>query len=388
MLTRQNTLLKRFIDVREHTTFLCLPLCIEDYGAQPIVDASPPKWHLAHTTWFFEAFILVPHFSEYKLFNPNFGFLFNSYYESFGERVKRAHRGHLTRPTVQDIYDYREYVDKKIIALFESFQWDQNLLELIELGLQHEQQHQELLLADIKYIFGRNPLFPSYSNGPQYKNTGSSDLRFIQIPEGLYSIGFEGNGFCFDNEKGFHKTYLHSFEISNALVTNREYLEFIQDKGYECFNLWHEEGWAFIKQHNIQSPLYWHNIDGVWYHYTFQGLQKIEDNAPVCHVSFYEAYAYAEWRQLRLPTEFEWEVAASHCVWGERWEWTQSAFLPYPRFRKESGALGEYNGKFMINQMVLRGASEVTPPSHQRVTYRNFFHPHVRHQFSGIRLSK
>jgi ergothioneine biosynthesis protein EgtB len=388
MINKHHVLLSKYKDIREHSAFLCLPLSIEDYGAQPILDASPPKWHLAHTTWFFETFILAPHCQGYDLFNPSFGFLFNSYYESFGDRVKRANRGHLTRPTVEEIYDYRQYVDHKISEFLANNRLDSHILELVEMGLQHEQQHQELLQADIKYILGTNPLFPAYSNGEESKKTDPAKAQFIEISEGLYPIGFEGPGFCFDHEKGCHKTYLHPFEISSSLVTNGEYLEFIQDKGYEKHGLWHEEGWTFINHNNIRAPLYWHFIDGQWHHYTSRGLQKIEHNDSLCHISFYEAYAYAEWKQLRLPTEFEWEVAASKLSWGMRWEWTQSAFLPYPGFRKEPGALGEYNGKFMINQMVLRGASEATPVSHRRLTYRNFFHPHIRNQFTGIRLAQ
>jgi ergothioneine biosynthesis protein EgtB len=263
---------------------------------------------------------------------------------------------------------------------------------LVVLGLHHEQQHQELFLADLKYIFACNPLFPVYDaeNVLEEKGefTASETAEFVEINNGIYEIGYDENGFCFDNELGRHKVYLHDFSISKNPVTNGEFLKFIEAGGYENFNLWHSEGWDWVQQNEIKNPLYWHHSDGEWFQFTLSGLRRVLPENPVCHVSFYEAAAFAEWKNLRLPTEFEWEAASAKFGWGTRWEWTNSAYLPYPNFKKAAGAIGEYNGKFMINQMVLRGASVATPPNHSRPTYRNFFHPHLRWQFTGIRLAK
>ncbi len=381
-------LLNTYNTIRAGTVDLCMPLCTEDYGVQPIIDVSPPKWHLAHTTWFFETFILVPYMKGYKVFNSDFAHLFNSYYESCGDRVLRSERGNLTRPTVKEIYAYREYVDQNIRKLLAGSVLESSLQELFIIGLEHEQQHQELLQADIKYIFGTHPLLPAYRQETQQQINPKKNPQFIKINEGVYPIGATESAFSFDNEKGRHNTYIHPFEIADSLVTNGDYLEFIKNKGYETFSLWHDEGWAFINHHHLKAPLYWQKREDEWFYYTLQGLQKMNENEPVGHVSFYEAHAYADWAGMRLPTEFEWEVAAPHFSWGERWEWTQSAYLPYPGFQKESGAIGEYNGKFMVNQMVLRGASCATSLQQKRITYRNFFHPHIRHQFSGIRLAR
>jgi len=261
--------------------------------------------------------------------------------------------------------------------------------QLVVLGLNHEQQHQELFLTDLKYTFSLNPLFPAYrENFAPEEIAESGSESFVEISEGIYEIGYDGSGFCFDNELARHKTYLNDFEIATRLVTNIEYLEFIQDGGYRDHRLWHSEGWDWVNQNKVSSPLYWHEHDGEWHHFTLGGLRLLPLNAPVCHISYYEAAAYAEWRELRLPTEFEWEAASGKFNWGLRWEWTNSAYLPYPGFRKAAGAVGEYNGKFMINQMVLRGSSVATPEGHSRATYRNFFHPHLRWQFNGIRLAK
>ena len=263
------------------------------------------------------------------------------------------------------------------------------LRDLVVLGLQHEQQHQELLLADIKYIFSCNPLFPNYDAAILWEEKSEPDApEWIEMASGKYDIGWAGDGFCFDNELGRHTVWLSAFALCKSLVTNAEYLEFIADGGYQNFSLWHAEGWDWVQHNQITAPLYWYNKDGAWWQFTLAGLRKLKPDAPVCHVSFYEAAALAEWKQMRLPTEFEWEAAASQFDWGLRWEWTNSAYLPYPNFRKASGAVGEYNGKFMINQMVLRGASIATPPHHSRLTYRNFFHPPLRWQFTGIRLAK
>jgi ergothioneine biosynthesis protein EgtB len=263
----------------------------------------------------------------------------------------------------------------------------EELRELLLLGFNHEEQHQELLFTDIKYILGNNPLFPAYRNF-ESKQIKLGDTGFLNIPEGLYQIGYTGKDFCFDNELSWHTVYLPAYEISAALVTNGEYLEFINSGAYKNFSYWHAEGWDWVKANNIEAPLYWYFIDSEWWNYTLEGLHKIQLNEAVCHVSFYEAAAYAAWKGLRLPTEFEWEVAATRFNWGSRWEWTESAYLPYPGFSKAAGAIGEYNGKFMVNQKVLRGSSEVTSPGHSRITYRNFFHPHLRWQYTGIRLAK
>jgi ergothioneine biosynthesis protein EgtB len=380
--------LTRYSEIRRYSIEICSPLEIEDYVVQPIVDVSPPKWHLGHTTWFFETFILESYFPEYTVFDSQYNFVFNSYYETVGARVIRTDRGNLSRPSVADIYKYREYVDRKIGDFLLSEYMTREIEALLELGLNHEQQHQELLITDIKYILGHNPLFPPYKKDKISNENSEINQKMISFSEGIYEIGFNGKGFCFDNELNRHKVYLNDFEISNRLVTNREYLEFMNDDGYGDFRHWHSEGWDWVKQHHAQSPLYWHYIDGEWMNYTLNGLQKIDLDEPVCHISFFEASAFASWKGMRLPTEAEWEVASHRFSWGRRWEWTNSSYLPYPGFKKEAGAVGEYNGKFMINQMVLRGASEVTPLGHSRNTYRNFFQTDLQWQFTGIRLAK
>lgn len=379
---------KKYTEIRNHTKKICEPLETEDYVVQPTVDVSPPKWHLGHTTWFFETFILIPNFSNYKIFNDQYNFVFNSYYETVGARVIRTDRGNLSRPTVADVYKYRHYVDEKMMDLLANFSLDDSLKALIELGLNHEQQHQELLITDIKYILGHNPLFPAYSKDYHTNRIVKKSTEMINIPKGMYEIGFEGEGFCFDNELGRHLVFVNDFKISKELVTNGEYLDFIQAGGYEDFRFWHAEGWDWVKNNQANSPLYWHLIDGRWMYYTLSGLKEINLEEDLCHVNFYEASAYAAWKEKRLPTEFEWEIAADHINWGKRWEWTNSAYLPYPGFKKEAGAVGEYNGKFMVNQMVLRGASEATSPSHSRKTYRNFFATNLQWQFMGIRLAE
>jgi ergothioneine biosynthesis protein EgtB len=374
--------------VRKLTEQICAPLHTEDYVVQPVADVSPPKWHMGHTSWFFETFILKPYFMGYQEFDPQYNFVFNSYYETVGTRVIRTDRGNLSRPTVADIYKYREYVDEAM----DKFLCDEpakDVQELLILGLNHEQQHQELLYTDIKYILGHNPLFPAYSKDyVPPKVDEQADLKFIPIKEGIYEIGFNGKGFCFDNELSRHKVYLNPFEVSSQLVTNREYLQFINSGGYQDFRYWHAEGWDWVNKNHVTAPLYWHNINNTWHNYTYTGLQPLDLNATLCHISYFEASAYAAWKGMRLPTEFEWEAASDQFNWGSRWEWTESSYLPYPGFVKAPGAIGEYNGKFMVNQQVLRGASEVTSPGHSRATYRNFFQTHLQWQFTGIRLTR
>lgn len=384
------SIVANFLKTRQRTETIVSPLKIEDFSAQPIVDVSPPKWHLAHTTWFFERFVLKQFKENYLEFHPQFEFLFNSYYESIGQRVERPKRGAMTRPTVEEVFAYRSYVTETVAELLKSNTSNQ-LEELVLLGINHEQQHQELLLTDIKYILFQHPIYPVYSKEELINENKIEDFNqdWKKVNEGLYEIGFKGEkDFCFDNEKGQHKVWLDEFSISNKLVTNAEYLEFVESGGYQNFKYWLQEGWSWVTENNIKHPLYWVKQDNNWFQFTLSGLQPIDLNAPVSHVSHYEADAYADFMGLRLPTEFEWEAASNQFTWGKRWEHTRSAYLAYPNFNKAPGAIGEYNGKFMINQMVLRGASVVTPQKHSKNTYRNFFHPHLQWQFTGIRLIK
>jgi ergothioneine biosynthesis protein EgtB len=401
-LTEPEPLLNFYDRVRAYTEYLCEPLEIEDYIPQPTVDVSPPKWNIGHTTWFFEEMLLKKVVPQYQVFDPNFGFLFNSYYNSIGERTARDHRGDLSRPTVKRVFEYRHYVDEKMRQLLsvppavaggssppESGHNGISLGDIVVLGLNHEQQHQELFLTDLKYTFSVNPLFFPYKENYAPEEVADRGTEgFTSLEAGIHEIGHSGEGFCFDNELSRHKVYVDDFSISNRLVTNAEFLEFIEDGAYREPLLWHSEGWDWINRENVTAPLYWHNRDGEWLHYTLGGLRTLPPNAPVCHVSLYEASAFAEWKGMRLPTEFEWEAANANFDWDLRWEWTNSAYLPYPGFLKPDGAVGEYNGKFMMNQMVLRGASVATSEGHSRPTYRNFFHPHLRWQFTGIRLAK
>jgi ergothioneine biosynthesis protein EgtB len=343
------TLLDQYHHVRRHTEQICGLLQPEDHVPQPVPFVSPPKWHLAHTSWFFEEFLLKPHLPGYNVFNDDFSYLFNSYYNNVGKRVLRNNRGAITRPPTSSIIEYRHYVDMHMELLLQLKAGHDDVHELIELGLNHEQQHQELLYTDIKYILSCNPISPVYNEVIHWEKQHNIEEGFVTVEEGVYEIGFNGDGFSFDNEHNRHKVYLNQFEISKALVTNGEFLEFIDAGGYKDFNLWLDEGWSWVNENQITAPL---------------------------------------WKKMRLPTEAEWEVASASLNWGRRWEWTHSAYLPYPGFAKPEGAVGEYNGKFMINQMVLRGASCATPEGHSRTTYRNFFHPDERWQFNGIRLVK
>lgn len=382
-----DSLLDFFLETRKHSEDICQPLEIEDYVVQPVIDVSPPKWHLGHTTWFFEEFILKPHAKDYTLFDEDFSFVFNSYYETVGKRVVRSDRGNLSRPSVKKVYEYRKYVTEGIKKFLATDQ-NEEINAVLEIGIHHEKQHQELLLTDIKYILGNNPLLPEYSKEFEDHPIENHQQDWIAVEEGVYEIGHNSSDFCYDNELGKHKVYLHSYEVSNKLVTNGEFIEFIEAGGYQRFDIWHAEGWDWVSQNQVIAPFYWHNIDGDWYNYTAQGLQKVKADASLTHISYFEAFAYAQWKGLRLPTEFEWEAAQAFFPWGKRWEWTESAYLPYPNYQKADGALGEYNGKFMVNQKVLRGGSVATPIKHTRHTYRNFFHPQLRWQFTGLRLAK
>ncbi len=373
--------------VRSRTEELCAPLFVEDYVPQPVDFVSPPKWHLAHSSWFFEEMILKSFVPNHKEFDPNFGFLFNSYYQSVGERAVRNQRGIITRPSVEEVYSFREYVDKAMIQLLSDNTSDE-LKKLVILGLNHEQQHQELLITDLKFTLSLNPIYPVYDKNFSLINDENEESGWVKIDEGLYQIGHTGNDFCFDNELGVHQVFTHGFEIRKSCVTNAEFIEFIEAGGYSSFQFWLDEGWSWVQENNMEAPLYWEKQNGEWYAYTLQGFQKIDSDSILAHISFYEAQAFATWKGMRLPTEFEWEIASDKIKWGKRWEWTNSAYLPYPNFKIAEGAVGEYNGKFMINTMVLRGASTATPEGHSRKTYRNFFHPKHRWQVTGIRLVK
>ncbi|UCS92950.1 ergothioneine biosynthesis protein EgtB [Echinicola marina] len=373
---------EKYKQVRDWTIDLCSHLETEDFVVQASEHVSPAKWHLAHTTWFFETFVLKKHLDDYKEFHPDFSYFFNSYYNAVGERISRNQRGLMTRPSVEDVFDYRDYIDEQMQLLFAQA-INEELRETIVLGLNHEQQHQELLITDLKYNLWLNPMRPAVLNIREY--AAQENRGWQKINQGLYSIGFDGEGFCYDNEQGKHQVYLEEFSISTNLVTNGEYLQFVKSGGYQNHEYWLSDAWAWLAENRISLPLYWEEIDGKYRCYTLDGLKELDLSAPVTHVSYYEAAAYVEWAGYRLPTEAEWEIASDKFNWGDRWEWTNSAYLPYPGYKKAAGAIGEYNGKFMINQMVLRGASVATSLGHSRKTYRNFFHPQYRWQFTGIR---
>lgn len=384
------TLLESYQKVRAHTEQICKPLSVEDYAMQPFSFGSPAKWHLAHTSWFFETFVLKEHSSGYELFDEKFLFYFNSYYQTLGERQQRDQRAWLTRPSVERVYEYRKHVDQAMASLLDG-KVTSEIESLLTIGLQHEQQHQELLLTDLKVGFSVQPFDVAYDTHPIISDgevLSNSIAEWISVKEGTYEIGHDGNGFAFDNEHSRHKVYLNAYQISSSPVTTGEFIEFIEDGGYENFKYWHDEAWHWLQDENIKLPMYWRKeLDG-YSQFTLSGRRAITGKEIMQHVSFYEAAAFAAWRGCRLPTEAEWEIANNQFSWGVVWEWTNSAYLPYPGYRKPEGAVGEYNGKFMVNQMVLRGSSIATSANHSRPTYRNFFHTNLRWQFTGIRLAK
>jgi ergothioneine biosynthesis protein EgtB len=399
-----------FTKVRNKTNQLCQLLSTEDYVLQTMDDVSPPKWHLGHTTWFFETFLLKPNIKNYQSFNPIFYNIFNSYYEGIGKPFARHHRGFLSRPTVTEIYKYREYIDHYTSQLINT-SLDKNIFFIIKLGLQHEQQHQELLLMDIKYNFSHHPEFIIYQNNEILSSNGRIDLRWIEMKKGIAEIGCNNDQFCFDNELPLHEQIVYPYSMAARLVTNEEYCEFIEAGGYQNPAYWLADGWQQIQAEGLIAPLYWFLMDKKWFIYTLSGLKPLNPYDPVVHVNYYEADAYARFKKARLPTESEWEhlvklkqldpeegnflesnILHPQCgkyqFFGDAWEWTSSLYSPYPGFKPFNGSLSEYNNKFMSNQMVLRGGSCVTPRSHIRATYRNFFQPNKRWQFSGIRLAK
>ncbi len=379
-----------FRAVRAETERRAALLSAEDQVVQSMPDASPTKWHRAHVTWFFEQFLLSPHAKNYRVFDERFAYLYNSYYVSAGPRAARPQRGLVTRPSAAEVAAYRAHVDEAVVALIETAQDFDSLVPIIEIGLNHEQQHQELLLTDILHAFSLNETHPVYDPDWQWPR-GDGERATAQI-EGIYTIGHRGDGFCFDNEQPAHQVLLLPVRINSSLVTNGEWQEFMADGGYTTPTLWLSDGWATVETQGWNAPGYWWERDDAWFQMTLGGLCRVEPDRPVCHVSYYEADAFARWSGKDLPSESEWEVAAKSGILGDAfgvvWQWTRSAYAPYPGYKAAAGALGEYNGKFMVNQMVLRGASFATPAGHSRTTYRNFFYPAARWQFSGLRLAE
>lgn len=413
--TSEVEILQAFLQIRQDSENICAPLEIEDYGIQTIDDTSPPKWHLAHTSWFFETFILKPFLKNYKEFHPLFAHLFNSYYELAGTYHPRPERGLLSRPTVKEVYAYRSHINHAMQELLADLQHDDrsNIEMLTNIGMHHEQQHQELILTDIKHIFACNPLKPVYRELIVPAGNTAINMGWHEQAGGVYEVGANFNDqFVYDNETPRHKQYIKAYSIASCLITNGEYLSFMEDGGYQRPEFWLSDGWKTVRSQNWQSPLYWEKHDNQWYIMSLSGLRKLDDYAPVSHVSFYEADAYARWSEKRLPFEGEWEVVANNIAiegnfrdqdylqpiaatttgltqfYGDVWEWTRSSYAAYPGYKATPGALGEYNGKFMNSQMVLRGGSCFTPANHIRTSYRNFFYPKDRWQMSGIRLAE
>jgi ergothioneine biosynthesis protein EgtB len=400
---------ERYREIRRTTLELTRPFSAEDQMLQSMPDASPAKWHLAHTTWFFETFILSPHVRGYQPFDSRYQYLFNSYYKQLGSHPYRGARGLMSRPSLNEIHAYRSHVDDAMLRHLESV--NEQTAALIELGLNHEQQHQELILTDIKHALWSMPLRPERVSQPRAVSI-TLPLQWMNFEGGIHQIGHAGTGFAFDNEGPRHGVLLRVFRIASRLVTNAEYLQFMNEGGYRRPELWLSDGWDTVCSQGWNSPLYWEESDGRWFEFTFAGMKELDPASPVCHVSYYEADAYARWSKARLPLEEEWEVAAAQApstgtfledgsfhpqpargkglqqIFGDVWEWTSSPYMAYPGFEPAKGLIGEYNGKFMCNQFVLRGGSCATPSSHIRATYRNFFPPHARWQFMGIRLAK
>ena len=372
--------------VRSRTEELAAPLSAEDQTVQSMPDASPTKWHLAHTTWFFETFVLRPHAKDYRVFDPAFEYLFNSYYEAVGPRHPRPQRGLITRPGVEEVLAYRRHVTA---AMLDFLQTDHVAGDLVELGLHHEQQHQELILMDIKHALSMNPLRPAYRSVQAMTARVPAIVGWREFEGGLVETGHGGQGFAFDNEGPRHRSWLDAFAIALRPVNCGEYIAFMEDGGYQRPEFWLSAGWDCVNQRSWDSPLYWEKKDGVWHVFTLSGLEPVDPSRPVCHVSAFEAAAYAKWAGKRLPREAEWEIAAEAVQGtGEVWEWTASPYVAYPGYREPAGAIGEYNGKFMASQMVLRGVCAATPAGHVRPTYRNFFPPDARWMFGGIRLAE
>jgi ergothioneine biosynthesis protein EgtB len=386
-------LAEAFFAVRNETERRAAPLSPEDQLIQSMPDASPAKWHRAHTTWFFEQFLLGEHCAGYKPFHPDYAFLFNSYYVSAGPRHARHQRGHLTRPGADEITAYRRHVDAATVRFFHEATDDKltAIAPLVEVGLNHEQQHQELMLTDILHAFAQNPIPPAYDASWRFPASTRAGEDWVELNEGIHGIGHSGETFHFDNEKPVHRALVGPVRLARNLVTNAEWLAFIADGGYSRPTLWLMDGFATATNEQWQAPGHWRQIDGTWHVMTLAGLKPVDPQSAVCHVSYYEADAFARWSGKHLPTEMEWEVAsrAGHLndAFGIVWQWTRSAYAPYPGYRAIEGALGEYNGKFMVNQLVLRGSSLATPGGHSRITYRNFFYPHHRWQFTGLRLA-
>ena len=391
--SRTEDFVEAYLSVRGETERRAAPLTSEDQLIQSMPDASPAKWHRAHTTWFFEQFLLGEHCPGYQPFHPDYAYLFNSYYVAAGPRHARHQRGHLTRPGSDEIADYRRHVDAAMVRFFREAAEDKltAVAPLLEVGLNHEQQHQELLLTDILHAFAQNPIAPAYDPAWKFPASTRGGDDWIDLNEGIHTIGHGGETFHFDNEKPPHRALVGPVRLARNLVTNAEWLAFMQDGGYANATLWLMDGFATAGQEEWQAPGHWRQVDGQWQIMTFGGLKPVDPESPVCHVSYYEADAFARWSGRHLPTEMEWEVAARaghlNDAFGIVWQWTRSAYAPYPGYRAVEGALGEYNGKFMVNQLVLRGSSCVTPAGHSRITYRNFFYPHHRWQFTGLRLA-
>ena len=383
-----------FRRVRGETEVRASHLSSEDQIVQSMEDASPTKWHRAHVTWFFEQFLLLPNDPAYKIFDERFPFLFNSYYVAAGPRHARPQRGLITRPNGEDVAGYRAHVDTAVERLIEQVpaEKSEGVFVILEIGLHHEQQHQELLITDILHAFAQNPTDPVYDAARQAPRSAQGPRGYVDVPAGIHAIGHSGDSFCFDNETPFHDELIPDVRIARHLVSNAEWLEFIKADGYTTPSLWLSDGWAAVQTQSWEAPGYWRIKDGAWLSMTLGGLKAVDPAAPVLHVSYYEAEAFARFAGKHLPSEAEWEVASRAGLladaFGLAWQWTRSAYLPYPGYRAAEGALGEYNGKFMVSQMVLRGSSLATPENHERVSYRNFFYPQARWQFSGLRLAE